>query len=493
MLVAQTETGIFPIYFIDIPLILHSLISLALVFRIVTRRKDIAASLAWISLVIVVPYVGLVLYLLFGELRLGRRRERRINTMINPYKNWIGELAEHYDVDWSAVPRTAQALDRLASKANGAPTLPGNKLELTEDNHESLRAMIRETEQARETIDMEFYIWSSGGIVDEMNQALIAAKDRGVRVRLLLDSVGSNKFLKSDDCERMRRAGLEIVEALPAGIFRSLFRRQDLRLHRKIAVFDNRIGFTGSINMADALYFKQNAGVGQWVDVLVRVEGPAVEVLSTTFLADWDVETNSDRKELSRKREHYSGELPGNAYVQVVPSGPGYYPDSIYHLLLATIYSAHEEIILTTPYFVPDDALHVALRTAALRGVKVTLVIPEKNDSKLVTYACRSHFDSLLEAGVRIMRFTGGLLHTKSIVIDRQFCLVGSVNLDMRSLWLNHELTLFIYNHDFTERVRYMQHNYLSQSEELDVRRWEQRSGWQRLLENLIRLMSPVL
>lgn len=475
------------------PILTHWVLSVSFSFRVIMRRRSVGVTLAWVSVMLLIPYFGVGMYLLMGEMRLGKRRVRRIRELIDPYKDWIQALSEGYELDWSQAPETARTLDRLAAKSEGTPTLPGNRLELFDDCDGVLHAMIEDIKRAEETLYMEFYIWHNGGTADEVLDAVIAAKKRGVIVRILLDSVGSKDFLASKNCARARQAGLEIVEALPAGVFRALFRRQDLRLHRKIMVVDGCIAYTGSLNLVDARYFKQDAGVGQWVDLMVRVQGPAVEVLATTFLADWDVETGGRQIDLNEDTGVKRQVVIGQAMVQVVPSGPGFYPDAIYQLLLSTIFSAREELIITTPYFVPDDALHEALRTAAARGVKVTLIIPMRNDSLLVRYASRSYYDSLLDAGVRIMRFTGGLLHAKTISVDQEFCLVGSVNFDMRSVWLNHEVTLFVYNREFTDQLRYIQRDYLNRSEELLPEDWAKRPAKERIVENIIRLTSPLL
>ncbi|MEO0796178.1 MAG: cardiolipin synthase [Verrucomicrobiota bacterium] len=475
------------------PLFFHWVLSLTFSIRVIMSRKSVGATLAWVSVMLLVPCLGVGLYLLLGELRLGTRREKRIRELIGPYKTWIASLADGFSVDWNTAPEAAKYLDRLASQTEGTPTLPGNNLDLLDDCDSVLKAFIEDIDRAQETLYMEFYIWHNGGLADEVLEAVIRAHKRGVSTRILLDSVGSAAFLKSENCERARKDGLRIVEALPAGVFRAVFRRQDLRLHRKIVVIDGNVAYTGSLNLVDARYFKQDAGVGQWVDLMVRVKGPAVEVLATTFLADWDVETGGRQVDLNEDNGVKRQPADGNANVQVVPSGPGFYPDAIYQLLLSTIYSARQELIITTPYFVPDDALHSALRTAAKRGVKVTVVVPAENDSWLVRHASRSHYDSLLEVGVRIMRFTGGLLHAKTITIDQEFCLVGSVNFDMRSVWLNHEVTLFVYNRDFTEHLRYTQFHYISQAKELFLDEWSRRPIGNRVLENIVRLASPLL
>ena len=179
--------------------------------------------------------------------------------------------------------------------------------------------------------------------------------------------------------------------------------------------------------------------------------------------------------------------------MQVIPSGPGMTGNSIYQLLLMSIYSARREIVMTTPYFVPDEAVSTALLTAAERSVKVTVIMPKGNDSRLVRYTCRSYFDYMLGAGIRIFGFKGGLLHTKSVVVDRQVALFGSVNLDVRSFWLDFEVTLGVYDPDFAERLLALQGKYLEDSMPMDLQTWQQRPAMERFIEKLTRLASPLL
>jgi cardiolipin synthase len=183
----------------------------------------------------------------------------------------------------------------------------------------------------------------------------------------------------------------------------------------------------------------------------------------------------------------------GETNLQVIPSGPGKGGNSIYQLLLLSIYSAQREIVITTPYFVPDEAVSTALLTAAERGVQVTIIMPERNDSRLVHYTCRSYFDDMLGAGIRIFGFKGGLLHTKSVAVDRQIALFGSVNLDLRSFWLDFEVTLGVYDPDFAERLMALQNRYIEDSKPVELKTWQQRPGSERFFENLARLASPLL
>jgi cardiolipin synthase A/B len=286
---------------------------------------------------------------------------------------------------------------------------------------------------------------------------------------------------------------VEVVEALPVGLLRALFVRIDLRLHRKIVVIDGAVAFTGSLNLVDPRFFKQGAGVGEWVDAMVQVTGPAVKLLELVFVWDWLIETGETLEGLIPADAATLPARTGDAVAQVLPSGPGYEGDAIYQALLTAIYAARHELIMTTPYFVPDEALIGALQAAARRGVAVTLIIPERIDSVLVRYASRAYNDDLLSAGVRILRFHGGLLHTKSVVIDGDTTLFGTVNLDIRSLRLNFEVTLIASDAAFGGAVRELQLAYAAQSEPIDLARWRERGHFGRFLENSAQLVSPLL
>ncbi len=471
----------------------YVVVVIAVSSRVIVKRRPPGVSLAWLILVIVLPYVGAVLYLLMGERTLGRKRARRAEALLPPLQKWLDDIAAATPVALEDEPIGWEKLRRFVAGSVGVPALGGNELDLIEGADATLRAIIDEVDRAQETCDLEFYIWHLGGLADEVARALIRAEARGVRCRVLVDSVGSASFLRSRLVQEMRQGGVEVVEALPVSLLRGLFVRVDLRLHRKIVVIDGKVAFTGSLNLVDPRFFKQGAGVGEWVDAMVRVTGPAVKLFELVFVWDWLIETGETLESLI---PHTESDLPaamGQAVAQVLPSGPGYEGDTIYQLLLTAIYAARRELIMTTPYFVPDEPMIGALQAAARRGVAVTLIVPDRVDSVLVRYASRAYNDDLLSAGVRILRFRGGLLHTKSIVIDGKTTLFGTVNLDIRSLRLNFEVTMIAYDENFGSAVRELQLRYAAQSEAIDLQRWRQRRPITRLLENAAQLMSPLL
>jgi cardiolipin synthase len=340
---------------------------------------------------------------------------------------------------------------------------------------------------------MEFYIWNEGGTADEVLEAVIRAAQRGVSCRLLVDAFGAQPWWKGKQPRQLRDAGVEVRAALPVGLLRTFVGRPDLRLHRKIVVVDGEVAWTGSMNLVDPRLFKQGANVGQWVDAMVRVEGAVVAPLAATLIGDWTLETGEPIHDLIEQAGLHLVKSQGPADMQVIPSGPGETGDGLLQMLLALINAAREELVITTPYLVPDDSIIFALRGAAGRGVKVSLIVPQKVDSFLTRYASRSYYDELLDVGVEIHLYRDGLLHTKSITADGTMSMFGTVNLDMRSLWLDYEVALFVYEPEFTKELRALQQTYINRSDRLDPTVWVSRSFGQRFLENALRLASPLL
>ena len=479
------------------------LIRISLSIRVIMRKRPYGVSLAWLIVILLVPFVGGFFYLLFGENRIPERRAERSRSANSHYQHWLKTLRLRAPVTWDQQNPECLPIHRQAEALIGLPAMAGNQLKLLTNPQEILDNIIYEIDNAVSTCHLQFYIWEDGGRVDLVIDALIRAAGRGVTCRVLLDAIGSKEFLAGMTVKKMRRAGIKVRESLPAGLIRVLFSRIDIRNHRKIVVIDGKIAFTGSQNMVDPLVFKVSAGVGNWIDVMVRVEGPVVESLAGTFISDWLLESDLDNfhsesmlKDIETVRKRGDINLcpvAGNSAIQLVPSGPGFVPEAIHSLLLTTIYAARKELILTTPYFIPDEPLLAALISAAQRGIDVQIIVPNKNDSRLVHYASRARYEELYNAGVKLFLFHGGLLHSKTITVDRSFSLFGSVNLDMRSFWLNFEATLFIYCEQFTQQLYELQQSYLRLSKEFDYDSFSKRGVLEKFKENTVLLIAPIL
>jgi cardiolipin synthase len=467
-------------------------IRIGLSVRVIKRRLPVGVALAWLSVILILPLAGAVLYLLLGEYRLGRGRRRRAVQLAVDCQKRFPQFYSTSAAGGSVSTAGGESVARVAQALLGAPPLPGNRLELLPNAEAAFPALLADIDRAARTCDLEFYIWSPGGCADDVAKALVRAAARGVSCRVLVDAIGSKAFLRSPWVDDLREAGVQVQAALTAGLVRLAVARPDLRLHRKIAVIDGTIGYTGSLNLADPKLFKQDAGVGRWVDALARVQGPAVGALALTFLQEWALETGTP-PDWERLPAEAARDSVGPAPVQVLPTGPDARVDSIAYVLLSAAFAARQELVLTTPYFVPGEAMLAALISAAARGAQVTLIVPSRVDSRLVGYASRAFQADLIGAGVRVALYQGGLLHTKSITVDGRFCLFGSVNLDPRSLRLDFEITLAVYDEDFTRAVRQLQQTYVEQSVMLDLAGCASRSALERFREEVARLFGPVL
>jgi cardiolipin synthase len=471
--------------------LLHIIIVILFGFRLISVRRPVAVVLAWFLIVVLVPLLGISLYILIGERPIGRKLTRKIIRMDKEYAAITANMRQRYQADKQLLPIEGRALSLLAESNNGSPVIAGNKIELFTSSLKILQLFIDEINQAKKTLHLEFYIWALGGDADRVGEALIAAAKRGVVCKVLLDSLGSKDWFKSTWPNRFREAGIEVTEALPIQVGRFQFRRADLRLHRKIFVIDGDIVWTGSMNMVDPRSFKQDSGVGEWVDAMVRIHGPVASQFELTFSFDWSVD--------NPKITHFNDVVPaatpteGRALAQEFSSGPVYRDDILYQVLLSAIMDARKELTITTPYFGPDDGLIQALMAAAGRGVKVTLIVPKLNDSTLVAWSSRSFYADLMNAGVNIAEFHGGLLHTKSLLIDKRVAIFGSVNFDQRSLRLNFEISLIVYNDEFCAKLENLIDSYLAQSDMVNPESWAKRPRWRVLLENAAHLASPLL
>lgn len=470
--------------------LLHVGLFAVVTLRILSRRNPPGVSMAWLLLVLLVPVAGVILYIMIGERRLGRRWIERAESE----RAWLNETFARLSRDHAVAPFSAgevgDPIARLAQSLGAIPVMGGHAITLHADSDHMLQGLIDDIDACRDHCTLEFYIWQEGGRVEAVIESLIRAAHRGVKVTALMDGLGSRPFIVSSAAARLRAEGIEVVVVLPVSALRMAVARADLRNHRKIAVFDDRIAWTGSFNLVDPREFKREAGVGQWVDAMVRIEGPSASLLGAISSA-MAVMQNGPR--LRSAVPTSPGPTAGTVAMQAFPSGPGFAFQQVESVIMTAIFAARRELVLTTPYFAPGDALAMAIRSAARRGVDVTLIVPLHCDSRLVQWASASYFDELLEAGVRIHRFEGGLLHTKSMVVDGEVSVFGTVNFDLRSFHLNFELTLLIYDREFAQRLLSLQRSYLAHCTELDLRTWRSRSAGRRMLENVAQLTSPLL
>lgn len=456
------------------------------------RRVRTSSATSWILLIAVLPLVGCCLYWLAGKPWLQRHRrdllERQGERLGHRMETAKALRVKSVRLALDRMPSGTRGLAALACQISGLPPIGGNDVEYLADADDLFARIAGDIDAARSHVHVLFYIALADRSSMPVLEAMKRASRRGVRVRFLVDSIGSRPFLRSQAYRDLLDAGVRIVEALPAGLVRALFQRVDLRNHRKLVVIDGSVGYIGSHNLAASDFKVRRANV-EWVDATARIEGAAVNEMQRVFVEDWWVETEEAIEDLV----HPPTAADGGTVVQVVATGPTGDEQSMQQVIATCLHLAQKEIILTTPYFVPDEPTMASIITASRRGVAVTLVIPEHNDSYLVKLASQSYFARLLDAGVTLLEFKGGMLHSKTITVDDTLSVMTSANLDRRSFEINFEVSLILYDADATLAMRAIQASYIERTERIEPADWAKRSWLQRLVSNAVGMASPVL
>lgn len=459
---------------------------------LLTRRRDPSATLAWILFIVLAPVVGAVTYLAVGRTRMRRsvkragRAEAQLRDVLSPYRTRTQEFGESLPE-----PRTAAQI-RLGNALASTTASWGNSARVLNDAATTYGEMIAAIDQARDHVHVEFYIIQPDVVGTTLREHLVRKAAEGVEVRLLCDAIGS-VALPPGFWEPLRAAGGHAATFAPLTRLVPRLRRRDridFRNHRKIVVVDGRVGFTGGINVGRE-YLGLDPDIGRWRDAHVRIEGPAVVNLQQAFVQDWLMTTGET---LEASRFFAFGQPPaGNSLVQVIDSGPDQtWPSmELYHAQAIAL--AQDRVYITNPYFIPSQTIEAVLTQAALRGVDVRLLLPRKSDSRLVTWASRSYYAVLLQAGVRIYEYERGFMHAKTMVVDEWVATIGSANMDMRSFNLNFELNAFMFD---ATLCRDMAHRFgldLGLAAEVTAES-ERRAGvLLRLVRAIARLLSPLL
>lgn len=459
---------------------------------ILRRRKEPAAMMAWILVILLLPFLGIILYFAIGDPRISRQiRKRRASRGDLSRKLVQSDRATALHAFSAADAASGSPLEdvvSIATRLGGHPPTRGNDVTAYFEADATYLALRLAIEAARSHVNMQYYIFQPDDTGRLFRDLLIRKAREGVRCRLLLDGVGSWS-LSDDFLQPLEAAGVETAFFLPVRL-QSRRIHLNLRNHRKLVVIDGQAAFTGSQNIGDE-YLGRKQKYGPWRDTHLRIDGPAAAQLQEVFLEDWYFATQRDLTGQEARVEAAAGS--DGRVVQVVPSGPDR-PSHLLHLvLLAAVSAARRSICITTPYFVPDTTMILALQAAAIRGVRVQLLIPSRSDNRVVLWAGRSYYGELLESGVEIYEFERAMLHSKVMVVDEQWAMVGSANMDVRSFRLNFELTTLLYDgglaqllySDFTglrDRARRIPQN--------PARAW---SLPQSLLVGAARLASPLL
>ena len=456
----------------------------------IPQRHSPHAAMSWLLAINLWPWLGFVLYALFGSAALPSERASRHETLLRTLREGKGGFRNVAGDDSHWLPDELLRFGALGKKLGDMGITTGNSFRLIDEEGAFLESLSRDIDKAKHSVHLLYYIFALDAMTEGLFRSLEAAAARGVECRLLVDAVGSKAFLKKD-MRRLSSAGVRVEQALPVGLFRrtATTARYDLRNHRKIAVVDGAVGYTGSHNVIEPSYGGKAKG-RLWKDLTLRLSGPVVLQLQGVFTEDWYVETGEC---LNLEDAFPRAERPGEAVVQTVPSGPSYPLQNYQRLVVTALHSARKRVVITTPYLIPDDELLHALETASLNNVRVQLVIPERSDQFLVGSAAKAYFDELLAMKVEIHLYQKDILHSKTMTVDHSLAFMGTSNFDIRSFALNFELNLVLYGHEETSAIRKAQEKYIARSRRLTPEEWNRRPRAYRVVHGVTKLFSPLL
>jgi cardiolipin synthase A/B len=454
---------------------------------LLARRYDASKAWAWLVILLAFPVLGLVFFTMFADNPFGRLRRRRYALEVLEGRRRLAPIRPF--IVRQPTRDQLWGIDRLTQNVGGLEPVAGNDAQVMADEQEMMDRLIADIDTAARHVHVTMYIFADDSTGRRVAAALAAAAQRGVQVRVLADAVGSWGLFKRL-APWMLEQGVDVRPALPVNALRRRIFRFDIRNHRKLVVIDGTIGHIGSRNLIDPDYGRKD--LGPFRELMVRCVGPIVRQLQLSFLEDWHLETDQTLDDPTVFPAP-PPEGQGPHVMQALPSGPMYPSAPVRDVAVAAIHAAHDRVILTTPYLVPDDASMLALRLAAGRGVRVDVVASYKSDAPLAAAAGRACFGTLLEGGVNVYLHRYRLVHTKALTIDNSLAMIGSANFDHRSFRLNMETNLLVYSQPLVAQIAAVQERYIRVSDKLDYQKWCSRAWHACLLDDLAKMIGPII
>jgi cardiolipin synthase len=455
-----------------VAIIVGFLIAFLFIAHIIRQKRSPSGTIAWLLVIILLPYVGVPLYLLLGGRKMKRRRDRKAHLALRK---------AHV-----ALPsREAHVVDRLLRSYNLPGAAAGHRVRLCADGEDGYARLVEMIEGAKESIHIATYVFHPDEVGMDILERLRRRASEGVRVRLLVDGVGSHS-LKKRKLKKLIAAGGKACHFNPI-FYHPLRNRLDLRNHRKIVVIDDEIVMAGGTNIAGE-YIGPTPREGRWADLSFLLEGPEVGVYAEIFRLDWEFVSGevlpAPEKMPAPVRQDSHG-----AIVQVAPSGPDVQGDPLYDAIVSALFDAQERVWVVTPYFVPDDTLIHAFRLARQRGVDVHLYIPRKSNQRLTNWARGPYLRELSAVGANIHFYAPGMMHAKVLLVDDALAVIGSANMDIRSLLLNYEVAMFMYSDEDIRATR----TWIEQLARHTEGGMKKVGPVRDLIEGLVRMLSPLL
>jgi len=455
---------------------------------ILPKRQSPEAARTWLVVMFFLPWLGLLIYLLIGENRLPKDQLKRHAQVVNKLEHVNDHIKQEAAAAFSQLDPEQKQRVTLAQGLGHMPVLDGNDFELFFGSDNIIDRIIVDIDAAQHHIHLLYYIIADDETGRRVDQALVKAVKRGVKCRVLVDHFGALPFIKKLGDEMIAQ-GIELHYILPITPFRRYLTRVDLRNHRKIVVIDGQVAYTGSQNIVNADYGYHIEGL-TYEELMVRLTGPIVMELQAVFAGDWFIETD----ELLTGPDLFTWPAKtGTTPIQALPSGPTYTTQNFQRMMVNLLHQAKEKVVITTPYFIPDTTFLEAMQTAVLSGVEVDLIVSAKVDQAVVGLAQKSYYQELLEAGVKIYIHGKSLLHAKHTSVDNEIALIGSGNMDKRSFDLNFEISMLFYDTQAVEALHAKEAGYIKDSQQLTLEAWTKRSAKDEFLQNLAKLVSPLL
>lgn len=475
--------------------IVYLIIVVLVCIRIIYDTSNNAKTLAYLLLAILIPVAGIIFYFSFGTNYRKRKMydKKLIADEVLADKMRIRNFEESRKTYLANrhLLESNKELAYMLAKGSMSTLSDNNNVTLLVNGESKFPEVITALESAKNHIHIEYYIFEDDEIGRTIEEILIRKLKEGVEVRFIYDDFGSSAIRRTLS-RRLRNAG---VQAFPFYkiIFLAVASRLNYRNHRKIIVIDGTTGFVGGINISDR-YINNNPKQLYWRDTHLRLEGACVQYLQYLFLCDW----NFCAKDTVKPNEFFfpllnADKKYGSTIVQIAASGPDSEVPVILFSILQAINLATKEVLITTPYFIPGESIVDALLVAAMGGVKIKILVPDKSDSVIVNAAARSYYSDLVKAGVEIYLYKKGFVHAKTLVADRKLTVVGTANMDYRSFDLNFEVNAVVYDIEISNQLADVFYEDIKYAEKIDSEKWDNRPLYKEMIEKTARLISPLL
>lgn len=469
-------------YWLLVALYFFSIISTIAV--VLSENRNPVKSLAWVTILILLPMAGLIIYIFFGRSikntrMISRRQKRRL------LKNEAFRKIDYPKLDAALTPESVQQIC-LTHSLTGASFYPGNSVEIFTNGKEKFDAMIADLWAAEKYIHLQYYIFENDAIGDQIKDILIKKAHQGVKVKVIYDHVGCLKVPNSFFNE-MKEVGIEIYPFFKV-TFPMFATRINWRNHRKLCIIDGNVGYIGGMNIADR--YINGGKFAKWRDTHLRITGPAISALQYSFAVDWSF---MGRPLVEEDIYQTNSKDAIGVGMQMATCGPTSQWPNLAFIFQKAISNAKKRIYIQTPYFLPTENLLRTLQTAALAKVDVRIMLPRHSDSKIMTHASFSYIEQCAQAGIKFYLYNSGMLHSKTIIVDDEFSTVGSTNFDFRSFEHNFEGNMFMYSREVNAQLAEIFAEDQKECTRINISHWRKRPLIDKALESVLRLLSPIL